>query len=318
MAVRGWTMAVRVLDRVRAPTARTLLDRRQRIGLLLVLPSVFLILGTLLYPLAYSLVISFYDLHVTMPWLPPKFVGLENYTRALSDPYVRAAFFRTAFFAVLSISLGVPLSLVLATGLTRSFPGRGLVRAALILPWAIPGTVQGLIWARIYDPNYGALNGLLLELGIIDRYIPWLLQPQRALLLVLLANLWSRIPLMTLLYLAALQGIPSDLYEAAAIDGAGPWQRFRAITFPLLLPTTVVVLILTTIDAFALFDLVYVLTGGGPARSTEVIGFFLYQAAFQRLDYGYASALAWMTALVVAGLAVAYRRLARRAEGTWA
>lgn len=312
MAVR-----VRVLEQVSAQVSGAFIDRRRRLGILLVLPSVVVILGVLIYPLGYSLVISLYDLNVTTPWLPPQFVGLQNYLDALRDPYVRAAFGRTLLLALFGIGLGIPLSLLLATGLTRRFPGRGLARAVLIIPWAIPGTVQGLIWARIYDPNYGALNGLLYQFGIIHQYIPWLLQPQRALFLVVIANLWATIPLMTLLYLAALQSIPTDLYEAAAIDGAGPLQRFRSITFPLLLPTTVVVLILKTIDAFSLFDLVYVLTGGGPARSTEVIGFFLYQAAFQRLDYGYASALAWLTALVISILALVYRRLARQTEGTY-
>jgi ABC-type sugar transport system permease subunit len=289
--------------------------KRQLLGVLLVAPSLLLFVGVLVYPIVYSLAVSFFDLHVTTPWLPPEFVGFAHYRAVLGDPRVRAALARTLFLAVFGIGLGIPVSLLIANLLVRPFPLRGLVRALLIIPWVIPGAVQGLLWARIYDPNYGALNGLLYQLGLISAYVPWLLSPQRALLLVALASLWGTLPLMVLLYLAGLQGIPRDLYEAAALDGAGAWARFRYVTFPLLLPVTLILLILKTIDAFALFDLVYVLTGGGPNRATEVIGFFLYMAAFQRLDYGYASALAWLIALVTLGLAVLYRRLAIRGEG---
>ncbi|MFN3930012.1 MAG: carbohydrate ABC transporter permease, partial [Thermoflexus sp.] len=212
------------------------------------------------------------------------------------------------------MGLGIPLSLAFALILNRPFPLRGLVRGILIVPWIIPGTVQGLLWSRIYDPHYGALNGLLYQLGIIRDYIPWLLEPQRALLLVALANTWATVPMMTLLYLAGLQGIPEEIYEAAQVDGAGWWERFRYITFPLLMPITLINLILKTIDALTLFDLVYVLTGGGPANATQVIGYELYNAAFQRLEYGYASALAWLIALAAVGLTVIYSRIARVGE----
>jgi len=288
--------------------------KRQLLGGVFVLPSLLLIGGVLIYPIIYSLWVSFYELHVTTPWLPPQFVWFGNYQSVLADPRVRAAFVRTIVLGILGIGIGIPIAVLLATTLSGSFPMRGLLRALLIVPWVIPGAVQGLLWSRIFDPNYGALNGLLYALGIIHSYIPWLLEPHRALLLVALANLWGTLPLMILLYLAGLQGIPRDLYEAASLDGAGAWAKFRFITFPLLLPVTLIVLILKTIDAFSLFDLVYVLTGGGPNQATEVIGYFLYQAAFQRLEYGYASALAWLIALMTLGLAILYRRLTARGE----
>ncbi len=241
-------------------------------------------------------------------------MGLGNYVDVLTDPDVRAAAGRTIYLAAVGIGLGIPLALAFALILNRPFPLRGLVRGLLIVPWVIPGSVQGLLWSRIYDPHYGALNGLLYQLGLIQDYVPWLLEPRRALLLVALANLWSTVPMMTLLYLAGLQTIPEELYEAAQVDGADAWARFRFITFPLLLPITLINLILKTIDAFALFDLVFVLTGGGPANATQVMGYYLYDAAFNSLKYGYASALAWLIALATAGLAMLYSRLTRAGE----
>lgn len=286
----------------------------QRLGVLLVLPSLVVIFGLLLYPLAYSLVISTYDLNVTTPWLGPKFLGLGNYLEVVSSAEVRAAVGRTLYLAFIGIGLGLPLAIAFALILNQKFPMRGLVRGLLIVPWVIPGAVQGLLWARIYDPHYGALNGLLVQLGVIQEPVPWLLDPTRALLLVSLANLWATVPLMTLLYLAGLQSVPGELYDAAQVDGAGGWARFWHITFPLLLPITLINLILKTIDAFAIFDLVYVLTGGGPANSTQVVGYYLYEAAFHFLKYGYASALAWLIALATVGLAIGYNRLTRPGE----
>ena len=283
-------------------------------GFFMVLPGGILVLSLLMYPMIHSLLISLYDLNVRAPWLGPQFVGLGNYIRALASPEVRAAAGRSVYLALVGIGLGLPISMAFALILDRSFPMRGLVRGLLIIPWIIPGTVQGLLWSRIYDPHYGALNGLLYQLGIIRDYIPWLLEPGRALFLVALANTWATVPMMTLLYLAGLQSIPQEIYEAAQIDGAGPWARFRYITFPLLRPITLINLILKTIDALALFDLVYVLTGGGPANATQVIGYYLYDAAFQRLEFGYASALAWLIALITLGLTWIYSRITRPGE----
>jgi ABC-type sugar transport systems, permease components len=277
-------------------------------------PSLILIFGLLLVPLGYSLGISLFDLHATSPWLGLTFVGLGNFAKAFSTPDFAAAIGRTLYLAAVGIGLGIPISIAFALILNRPFKGRGLVRGILIVPWVIPGSVQGLLWSRIFDPHYGALNGLLYQLGIISEYQPWLIDPTRALLMVALANLWSSVPMLTLLYLAGLQGIPKELYEAASVDGSTALRSFWRITFPLLLPITLISLILKTIDAFSLFDLVYILTGGGPADSTQVTGYYLYQAAFTSLDYGYASALAWIIALATGCLAFFYSKLTRAEE----
>lgn len=278
-------------------------------------PAILVIFGLLFYPLLHSFVISLYDLNVRTPWLGEQFVGPGNYLRVLSDPRVRSSIGRTLYLAAVGIGLGIPLSMLFALILNRPFPMRGLVRSLLIIPWVIPGSVQGLLWSRILDPHgYGALNGLLLQFGLIHEAVPWLLVPERALFLVAIASLWSTVPMMTLLYLAGLQSIPEELYEAARIDGAGAWAQFRYLTFPLLLPITLINLILKTIDAMALFDLVFVLTGGGPAHATEVIGYYLYKEAFQNLEYGRAAALAWIIALLTVTLSLFYARLTRARE----
>jgi multiple sugar transport system permease protein len=281
---------------------------------LLMAPSLALILGLLLVPMGYSLAISLFDLHATAPWLGVSFVGLGNFAKAFSSPDFAAAIGRTLYLAAIGIGLGIPISVAFALILNRPFKGRGLVRGLLIIPWVIPGSVQGLLWSRIFDPHYGALNGLLYQLGIIDSYKPWLIDPALALFMVALANLWASVPMLTLLYLAGLQGIPKDLYEAANVDGSSRARSFWRITFPLLLPVTLIALILKTIDAFSLFDLVYILTGGGPADSTQVTGYYLYQAAFTSLDYGYASALAWIIAIATGGLALLYSKITRAEE----
>ena len=181
---------------VRAEQATTAMRRRRRIrrhdprilGFLMVMPGGIVVVGFLFYPLLHSMAISLYDLNVRAPWIGPQFVGAANYIRALTSPEVRAAAGRSLYLAALGIGLGIPISLAFALILNRPFPLRGLVRGLLIVPWIIPGTVQGLLWARIYDPHYGALNGLLYQLGIVRDYVPWLLEPRRALLLVALAN----------------------------------------------------------------------------------------------------------------------------------
>jgi ABC-type sugar transport system permease subunit len=285
--------------------------RRHRVALILILPSTLIIFGLLGYPLARSLYISFFDLHITTPWIKPTFIGLTNYTSILGSGEVREAFGRTVYLAIIGILIGIPMALGFALLLNRPFRFRGVVRSLMLIPWAVPGVVNGLMWGRIYDSHFGALNGLLYQLGIIHDYIPWLVYPQIALLLVAVADLWASVPMMSLLYLAGLQSIPRELYDAAAVDGATGWRRFTDITLPLLSSVTLINLILKTIAAFGLFDLVYLLTGGGPANSTQVLGYYLYDQGFQRQEFGYTSALAWLIATMILVLVVVYARVLR-------
>jgi multiple sugar transport system permease protein len=291
-------------------TRRPLLTER-RLGWLLVAPSMLLIAALLGYPLVYSLVIMFMDLNVTRPWIGPEFVGLANFVEMAQNPLFWAALGRTIYFAAVSIVVGAPVALVFALLLNQQFPLRPLARALMMIPWAIPHVVNGVIWARIYDANYGMLNGLLAQLGLINAYVPWLNNPDYALPLVVVAEVWISTPGLTLLFLAGLQTIPPELYEAAECDGADWWQSFRHVTLPLLKPMGLVVLVLKTISAFGIFDIVYVLTGGGPANSTQVLGYYIYLESFKFLHPAYGAALSYVIAAIVLGLVVIYSRLIR-------
>lgn len=290
------------------------LTSKQKFGLLLITPAFLIIMGLMVYPLIYSLGISFFNLHITSPWLGTTFVGLKNYISVVTDPDMQSALVHTLILAAFGIGFGIPLSFFFAIILNRKFPLRGLVRGILIIPWVIPGSVQGLLWSRIFDSHYGALNGILVQLGLLEEPVAWLLNPTGALLFISFASLWGAVPMMTLLYLAGLQSIPDELSDACKVDGANWWGYLRYVAIPLLLPITLINLVLRTIDAFTLFDLVYVLTGGGPAGATQVTGYYLYEAAFTKLNYGYASALAWLIAITVTLLAIFYSRFTLKEE----
>lgn len=266
---------------------RELSDRMLLIALLA--PSLLLIFGMTIYPLLYSLWISLHRYSLLFPTQP--FIGLENYRQAFAQPLFWESVIVTLSFAVGSLVIQVPLGIGIALLLNERFHGRNLLRAAVLIPWAIPTTVNAVMWQWIYDANYGALNGLLLQLGIIESYIVWLADRVRALNLVLLADTWKVLPLYILMFLAGLQTIPRELYEAAAMDGAGPWRRFLDVTLPGLKAILLVVLVLRTVQVFKVFDIIYLLTRGGPGGGTTVISFFTYQQTFQALNFGVGAAV---------------------------
>jgi ABC-type sugar transport system permease subunit len=193
--------------------------------------------------------------------------------------------------------------------LNENFKGRGLIRALIIIPWAIPTIVNGVLWRWIYQPNFGALNGLLYQLGIIDSYKNWLAKPFLAMNMTILADAWHMTPFYVLLILAGLQGIPGSLYEAARVDGASWFRQLWHITLPLLKPTFLVILVVRTIETFRVFDIIYALTGGGPGDGTKVIGYYAYEQTFRFMDFGTGAAVSIIITLSVLFLAVAYIRL---------
>lgn len=255
----------------------------------LLAPSLLLIFGLTVYPLLYALWISLHRYSLLFPAHP--FIGLANYRRVIDQPLFWDSVWVTLYFAVASLVIQIPLGIGIALLLNEPFRGRGLLRAAVLIPWAIPTTVNAVMWQWIYDPNYGVFNGVLKQLGIIDTYVIWLADAMRALNLVVMADTWKVLPLYILMFLAGLQAIPRDLYEAAAIDGAGPWRRLLDVTLPGLKPILLVVLILRTVQVFKVFDIIYLLTRGGPGGGTTVISFFTYQQTFQSLNFGVGAAV---------------------------
>ncbi len=283
------------------------------LALLLLLPAVVVVFGVVLYPIARTLVVSLYDVTSSMPGDYP-FVGLDNYTRVFEDSRFYSALGHTMYFTLLSTSLELVLGIAVALLLNAPLRARWLWRSFVVLPWALPTIVNGSMWRWIYNGQYGALNGLLDTLGISDEPTQWLGSPFLALNMVILADVWKNTSIVVFFILAGLQTIPDELYEAARIDGAGAWQIFWHLTLRLLAPAIAVVLILRTIEAFKVFDIVYVMTGGGPASGTQTVAFYTYLQAFSNQLFGYGAALAYLIVLAVFALAMGYLKLLRQSQ----
>ena len=279
-----------------------------RLAWTLALPAVITILLVALFPLGWTFWESLHLHDLRMPWLHRPFIGLRNYLDAVGDPRFRGALLHTLFFAVTSVTVELVIGLWLALALNRAFRGRGLVRAAVLVPWAIPTVVSALLWRFMFEGQTGIVNALLANAGLIKEPVVWFIQPGTAWIPVILADVWKTTPFVALLLLAGLQNIDASLYEAARIDGASAWRQFRYVTLPLLRPAILVALIFRTLDAFRVFDLIYALTGGGPGTSTEPIALYTFNALLQNLQFGYGSALSVIVFLVTFGLAVAYIR----------
>jgi multiple sugar transport system permease protein len=271
-------------------------------------PSLIAIVLIVGYPIAYSAWVSLHDYNLKRP-RRFDFVGLGNYQEIFSSPEYWSALWITLEFIALSVSVLVVLGVLIALLLSRPFPGCGLLRTLILVPWAIPPVVNGLMWQWIYDPKVGALNGLLLGLGVISEYQGWLSQPIYALLALVSAHVWNMLPLAVILLLAALQRIPGDLYDAARVDGCTRHQLFWHVTFPWLTQPLLIVLILQTMFAIRAFDVIYVLTAGGPGTSTTTLTWKTYLVTFESLDFGLGNAYAYTVSLITLVLALIYFQL---------
>jgi len=263
------------------------------------------------YPIVYSAWISLHKYNLKRPRIF-QFIGLDNYATILDSSEFWSALWITLQFTVLVVTAVAVLGVCVALLLNLPFRGRGVLRTLILLPWAIPPVVNGLMWQWIYDSKIGALNGLLVTLGIIPEYRGWLSDPTSALLALAFADVWNVLPLAVILLLAALQKIPAELYEAAHIDGAGPFQSFRYVTFPWIAQTLLVVLILQTLSAIRVFDVIYVLTAGGPGSATTTLTWKTYLTTFENLDFGLGNAYAYVVSLITFGFALVYFRVLYR------
>ncbi|MDE8604435.1 sugar ABC transporter permease [Marinomonas sp. RSW2] len=265
-----------------------------------------------LVPFVQTLWLSFTDTRITAITKPISWIGLENYIYALTDPDFIEALGRTMYFTLTSVGAEGILGVGVALLLNQKFPGRNILRVLIILPWAVPTIVNAVMWRLIYHPEYGALNSMLWQMGIITEYQSWLGDPDRALNMIIFADVWKNFPLVAYIALAALQTVPADLLQASRIEGAGPWRRFRTITLPWIFGPLLVVLILRTIEAFRVFDIVYVMTRGGPSDSTKTASFFVYQEYFSYLRSGSGASYAVLLAAISAVLITIYYIGARR------
>ena len=284
----------------------SLRQREQRQAWVLLAPMLLVMLLLTAWPLLRTIWLSFTDAALIGSGESPAWIGLENYLYALSDPDFRASIWRTLYFTVASVTFEGIIGVLVALLLNQKFIGRNVLRVLVILPWALPTIVNAMMWRLNFNPDYGSINALLSQLGIIDGYRSWLGSPDAALNAVMFADIWKNYPLVTLLVLAALQSIPEDLFEAARLDGASAWRRFRAITFPAIVAPLGVALVLRTIDAFKIFDIIYVMTRGGPVDSTKTLSFFVYQESFSYLRAGSGAAYAILMTLMCALLITLY------------
>ncbi|HEY3786476.1 MAG TPA: sugar ABC transporter permease [Steroidobacteraceae bacterium] len=273
------------------------------------LPAVLLIASILLVPLVIGLSYAFRDITLLDP-RSGSFIGLEHFRDLLTDSGFWGALRNTLTWTFASVVLQVGLGLALALLLNREFPGRGLIRLGVFLPWAVPSFLCGLDWAWLFNPVIGPLPDWFHSIGLMQRPENLLSDPQHALWGPIIANVWWGIPFFAITLLAALQSIPRDIYEAAVMDGAGAWVRFRRITLPFLAPTIAITVLLRTVWIANFADLIVVMTRGGPADTTQTLASYIFTQAFQRLDFGYASAVA--AALLILLLAYALCVLALR------
>jgi multiple sugar transport system permease protein len=241
-----------------------------------------------------------------------QFVGLENYQKALSGMPLRVALVTTAIFALASVALEMLLGVLAALLLDQEFRGRTALRAMMILPWALPTIVNATLWRLIYNPEYGALNALLTQLGLLGGYRSWLGEPTPAMVSLIAADAWKNFSLVALIGLAALQAVPKDIKAAAVVDGAGAIAWFRFVLWPYLAGPLMVALVLRTIEAFKVFDIIWVMTRGGPANSTRSLSILVYQEAFSFQRAGSGASLALIVTLIITVLAAIYIAAMRR------
>lgn len=284
--------------------------RRARAGRAFVAPNLAAIAVFMLFPLGFSLYMSFqrWDLFTT-----PRFVGLANFRRLITaDPLFPIAVRNTAVYTVGTVVPTVLISLLVAALLNRKLKGISIFRAVVFVPLAVSAVVTAAMWQFVFNTDSGLLNTMLGWFGIGP--VPWLLEPGWAMVSLCMVTVWRSVPFATAVLLAAMQGVPQTLYEAARIDGASQMRQFVSITVPLIRAALSFVVVISIINAFQAFDQVYVLTGGhgGPETGTYVLGIMLFQNAFSFLDFGYASALAWVMFAILLGLTLLQLWLSRR------
>jgi ABC-type sugar transport system permease subunit len=285
------------------PAAGVARKADRRLGYALVAPVVILLLLVTGYPLVYNLWNSFHNVVLSNAGAPQNFVGLRNYQELATATGFPQALARTLAFTAVSVVLETVAALGLALMLHRGFRGRGLMRAAILIPWAVPTVVSAMLWTTMFDQRSGFVDYVLGLLHLPGSNTTWLAGEWTAWAAILVADAWKNVPFIAIILLAGLQLIPGDVYEAARIDGATAWQSFRRMTLPLLRPALMVAVIFRTLQAFLVFDIIYIMTGGGPGTTTETLSYLNWQAFLVNTNFGYGGAIS--ISLVVISLLIA-------------
>jgi multiple sugar transport system permease protein len=290
--------------------------RRARIDLLpyiLISPAVLLVLAVTVYPAIYAVQLSLTDaelLHIASS----EYIGARNYTKAFEDEIFVGSIWRTIRWVFVVASAQMLVALPVALFLNTAFRGRSVVRASILIPWVVPGAVVAIIWRFMVDANYGIINDILLRLGLITEYVAWIGESIPSFSVLAGAMVWTGFPFFAVTLLAALQSIPDDLYEAARMDGATTWQRFQHVTFPLILPTMLLLLLLRTIWLSHSVDLIFLMTQGGPGYFNYTAAVYSFLLVWNQLQLGYPSALAIMLSVVLLAASAVYIRFIERSR----
>jgi len=287
------------------PGIRTAAGRRHIYAYLSILPALLIIILFTVYPVFYSLDLALHKNVLTQPLQHP-FTGMKNFADVLKNPGLIRSFKTTFQFTAIIVVANTVLGILVALLMNEKFAGAKALQVLILIPWAIPVVMAGIIWRWMFAGNVGLINGLLYSLGIIDSYYSFFGNPTTAQFALIVARLWKDLPLAAILLLATLQVVPHELYDAVKIDGGGAWATFRYVTFPFLRPTLTVLLILETLIGFITFDLVYVMTGGGPADATTLVAWYTYIEIFTHLNLGRGAALAFIIALLTLIMAMFY------------
>ena len=306
-----------VQARAGRPTPARTRSRRRRylVALGFILPAALYIVVFFGYPLVYNFAMSFQDYTPRSFYTgEAPFVGLENYRKILSSPIFQPAVLHTIVFTVGSIVFQFGIGLALALYFNRRFPLSNLLRAMLLLPWLLPLIVSSAIWRWMFDKDFGVINYFIRLLPGVDTGAPWLTNGKWALAAVVIANIWIGIPFNMVILYGGLQGIAETIYEAAKLDGANAWQSFRYMTWPLLKPVTLVVLMLGLVYTIKVFDVIMGLTGGGPANQTQTLTTWSYQYSFSLFQFGPGAAVSSLLVLFAAIIALFYLRSLRRSS----
>jgi multiple sugar transport system permease protein len=302
-----------VQDPARSQRATDAARRPPRVELLpylLILPIALLLLAVSFYPSLSAIWLAMTDASL-LRLAQAEFVGLRNFARMAADPMFLDGLGRTLRWDLAVVLSELAIALPIALFLNLNFRGRGVVRAAVLVPYIIPPAVVALMWVYMFDGTFGVANGVMVRLGLIDHYVSWLSEPTGSFVVVVAAMVWAGQPLMAIVLLAVLQTIPKELYEAATVDGANAWQAFRRITLPHLMPTILLLLLLRTIWMSNHIDMIFIMTRGGPGFSNYTTAVYSFMLTSQ-FEIGYASAVAVALTIVLMTVAVLYvRHLAR-------
>jgi multiple sugar transport system permease protein len=274
----------------------------------LAVPLAYLLL-LVAFPLAYTIVMSLQEVTLgNIAHFARPFVGLDNYRAALADPDFRKVLVNSLMFVGANVVAQEGIGLAVALFFSQRFPGARVMRGLLLAAWMLPALVVGALWKWLFATQYGVVNFALIALGFVRAPVNWLSEPSLALVSVTIANVWFGMPFSMILIAAALTGIPLEPYEAAALDGAGPWQRFRYITLPALRPALLAIACLVTIYTMRAFDLIFAMTGGGPLDASNVLPLFSFQFSFQQFQFGIGAAIGCFAFIIVFGVALLYVR----------